>query len=109
MYITIPVHEKIFIKQGQVHPEGLKNSSEIAPFFQYSFNTHSIPFKASVVGKASTPNWSTRDAYLTIRTAKDSTAPPRISFILESKSCKINRTTLQAFVLCNNHLILHKN
>ena len=44
MYITIPVHEKIFIKQGQVHPEGLKNSSEIAPFFQYSFNTHSIPF-----------------------------------------------------------------
>ena len=39
MYITIPVHEKIFIKQGQVHPEGLKNSSEIAPFFQYSFNT----------------------------------------------------------------------
>ena len=45
MYITIPVHEKIFIKQGQVHPEGLKNSSEIAPFFQYSFNTHSIPFK----------------------------------------------------------------
>ena len=47
MYITIPVHEKIFIKQGQVHPEELKNSSEIAPFFQYSFNTHSIPFKAS--------------------------------------------------------------
>ncbi|MCI6744417.1 MAG: hypothetical protein MR564_07735 [Paraprevotella sp.] len=47
MYITIPVHEKIFIKQGQVHPEGLKNTSEIAPFFQYSFNTHSIPFKAS--------------------------------------------------------------
>ena len=47
MYITIPVHEKIFLKQGQVHPEGLKNSSEIAPFFQYSFNTHSIPFKAS--------------------------------------------------------------
>ena len=46
MYITIPVHEKIFIKQGQVHPEGLKSSSEIAPFFQYSFNTHSIPFKA---------------------------------------------------------------
>ena len=50
MYITIPVHEKIFIKQGQVHPEELKNSSEIAPFFQYSFNTHSIliqhPFKA---------------------------------------------------------------
>lgn len=42
MYITIPVHEKIFFKQGQVHPEGLKNSSEIAPFFQYSFNTHSI-------------------------------------------------------------------
>lgn len=39
MYITIPVHEKIFIKQGQVHPEELKNSSEIAPFFQYSFNT----------------------------------------------------------------------
>ena len=39
MYITIPVHEKIFIKQGQVHPEGLKNSSEIVPFFQYSFNT----------------------------------------------------------------------
>ena len=39
MYITIPVHEKIFIKQGQVHPEGLKNSSEIAPFFQYSLNT----------------------------------------------------------------------
>ena len=48
MYITIPVHEKIFIRQGQVHPEGLKNSSEIAPFFQYSFNTHSIPFKASL-------------------------------------------------------------
>ena len=44
MYITIPVHEKIFIKQGQVHPEGLKNSSEIAPYFQHSFNTHSIPF-----------------------------------------------------------------
>ena len=42
MYITIPVHEMIFIKQGQVHPEGLKNSSEIAPYFQHSFNTHSI-------------------------------------------------------------------
>ena len=75
MYITIPVHEKIFIKQGQVHPEGLKNSSEIAPFFQYSFNTHSIPFKVSLVGKATTPYWSIRDAYLTIRTAKGFNSP----------------------------------
>ena len=75
MYITIPVHEKIFIKQGQVHPEGLKNSSEIAPFLQYSFNTLSIPFKASLVGKASTPYWSTRDAYLTIRPAKGFNSP----------------------------------
>ncbi|MDY3891326.1 MAG: hypothetical protein SOZ26_02135 [Bacteroidaceae bacterium] len=49
MYITIPVHEKIFIKQGQVHPEGLKNSSEIAPLFQYSFNTHSIPFNTTSI------------------------------------------------------------
>ena len=52
-----------------------RNRPFLSILIQYSFNTHSIPFKASLVDRATTPNWSTRDAYLTIRTAKGFNSP----------------------------------